>query len=208
MFSDIIWDFDGTLLDTYPWMTISLKRALEEQGVGASEEEILKRLKISFDICMDYYEEKYNIDPVLLRKRYEYYESSLDIKTIKPFPHVKEICKYVIELKGRNFIYTHRDNLTFTLLKNHDMLKYFTEVVTKEQGLRRKPDAEGFLYIINKYNIDKDKALAVGDRELDLLAAMNSGVKSCLFGDNGDNFSCRPDYVIQSIDELVKIISV
>ena len=41
MFTDIIWDFDGTLFDTYPPMTEAFKRALNDLGYDDDEKHIL-----------------------------------------------------------------------------------------------------------------------------------------------------------------------
>lgn len=205
MFKDIIWDFDGTLFDTYPGMSQAFQMALNEQGIEENRENILKRMKISLGDAIEHYVKTFDIDGKELRKRYNFHESRLDIESIYPFPGVKEICEY-IKLKGRNFIYTHRDRITIKLLEHHNMTGDFTDIVTSEHGLKRKPDPEGFLYIINKYKIDKSHSLAIGDRELDLMAAKNSGVKSCLFDGGCVNNSCKADYVIKHMDELYSIL--
>lgn len=49
------------------------------------------------------------------------------------------------------------------------MLQYFTEVITKQYGFKRKPDSEGFMYLIEKYKIDKTTTLVIGDRECKIL---------------------------------------
>lgn len=35
MFKHMIWDFDGTLFDTYPVMTKAALMAIKKQGIGA-----------------------------------------------------------------------------------------------------------------------------------------------------------------------------
>ncbi|WP_084170555.1 HAD hydrolase-like protein [Clostridium algidicarnis] len=47
MFENIIWDFDGTLFDTYSGMVYVFKRALGYNGIEISEDEILKYMKVS-----------------------------------------------------------------------------------------------------------------------------------------------------------------
>jgi phosphoglycolate phosphatase-like HAD superfamily hydrolase len=47
LFENIIWDFDGTLFDTYPGMIYAFKRALGDSGFEVSENEILKYMKVS-----------------------------------------------------------------------------------------------------------------------------------------------------------------
>jgi phosphoglycolate phosphatase-like HAD superfamily hydrolase len=107
---------------------------------------------------------------------------------------------------GRNFIITHRDETISRFINYHEMAELFTEIVMKEHGFKRKPDPEAFTYILEKYNIDKETALAVGDRELDLLAAKNAGIKACLFDMEESDFRDKADYVINFMDELEDII--
>lgn len=49
---NILWDFDGTLFDTYPVYTKILSQVLGEE---ISEEEIYTNLKVSFSHVIDYY---------------------------------------------------------------------------------------------------------------------------------------------------------
>ena len=42
-YESIIWDFDGTLFDTYPGMCRNLKNAMNSIGIQASEEDLMPR---------------------------------------------------------------------------------------------------------------------------------------------------------------------
>lgn len=125
---------------------------------------------------------------------------------VNPFPYAAEVCREIVELGGRNFILTHRGVSTLSFLEYQDMLQYFTEVVTKKYGFKRKPDPESFLYVIDKYNIDKDAALVVGDREYEILGGKAAGIKACLYNTNNVEFTEVPDFEINSLKQLVDII--
>jgi len=47
LYKHIIWDFDGTLFDTYPVMGSIFKKMLEEERIVESLDEILKHMKES-----------------------------------------------------------------------------------------------------------------------------------------------------------------
>lgn len=53
----IIWDFDGTLFDTYPGMVYAFKKALEDSGIEAEAEEIHEKMKVSVSNAISYYKE-------------------------------------------------------------------------------------------------------------------------------------------------------
>jgi FMN phosphatase YigB (HAD superfamily) len=86
------------------------------------------------------------------------------------------------------------------------MQQLFDEVVTIDKGFKRKPDVEGFLYLIDKYHMNKSETLVVGDRDIETIGAKNSGVKSCLYNTNAAAYSGQPDYIINSLQDIIKII--
>ena len=46
-YKNFFWDFDGTLFDTYDFLAISLKKALEEVGIIATVSDIFEKIKVS-----------------------------------------------------------------------------------------------------------------------------------------------------------------
>ena len=66
-------------------------------------------------------------------------------------------------------------------LAGADLTQYFTDVVSAGTTYARKPDPAGNNYLIGTHGLDRDRTLAVGDRELDILAAKNAGIHACLF---------------------------
>lgn len=52
---NIIWDFDGTLVDTYPVMAKSLLKAISELGVKSNYDVVYERLKISLSEAIDFF---------------------------------------------------------------------------------------------------------------------------------------------------------
>lgn len=206
MFSNIIWDFDGTLFDTYPAIAGAFQKALKDVGINQTEVEILKQVRISMTHGINYYRDNFKMNVESFVERYQKYEDEIDEAKVFPFPYADEICRRIVDREGRNYILTHRSKSIFKFLKHHNMLDLFTEVVTKEHGFKRKPDPEAYIYILNKYDISIESALMVGDRELDLTGAKSAGIKSCLFDVCGCDFRHQADYVIGSMKELEKII--
>jgi phosphoglycolate phosphatase-like HAD superfamily hydrolase len=177
LIKNIIWDFDGTLFDTYPGMIYAFKRALKDSGVEISENEILKYMKVSVSNAINHFKENYALSNDFIEK-YVYYEKNLDADKIMPFPFAKEICFEFKKSGGKNYILTHRGNSTFKFLKYHGMLECFEEIGTRHNGFKKKPDPEGFIYFIEKYHMDKGTVLAVGDRDCDILGAKEANIKA------------------------------
>lgn len=209
MINNIIWDFDGTLFDTYPGTVYAFKKALEDVNIMANEEEILKCMKVSASYTIKYFQEKYFVDDETI-KRFISYEKNLEEDKLSPFPHAKEVCEKFKKRGGRNFILTHRGNSTLKLLKYYGMLDLFEEIGTKHNCFKRKPDPEGFFYFYEKYNMDKDNTLAIGDRDCDILGAKGAGMKTCLYNTNGVNIKIEggTDFTISSLEDLYSILEI
>lgn len=206
LIKDIIWDFDGTLFDTYPGTVNSFKRALKDIGIYESYENILKHIKVSEGYAVAHFKELYGLDEIFVDK-YNEYKNDIEIETVRPFPFAVEVCRQFVTSGGRNYILTHRGDSTLKFLQYYGMLDFFTEVITKKYGFKRKPDPEGFEYLIDKYNINKSTALVIGDRECEILGGKAVGVKTCLYNTNNVSLLQTPDFHINSLENLADIIN-
>lgn len=186
---NILWDFDGTLLDTYPVYTDVLYKVLNRQY---GKKEIYQQLKVSFGNAFDYFQ--LTDDQIEEFKRME---GKILPQEAKPFEGVEEVLKFA----STNVIMTHKDRKSVEVfLKYHGMDQYFTEIVSVEDGYPRKPDPASYRYLHEKYTID----LAVGDRELDLILANLLGIKTCMFQGESAIADYRLDHY-QDFFEVIKI---
>ena len=60
-----IWDFDGTLMDTYPNIIRYIKLALSDFGKDADDIEIMKKTAVRIPYAIEYYSELYGIPELL-----------------------------------------------------------------------------------------------------------------------------------------------
>ena len=202
----IIWDFDGTLFNTYPVMVKAFKDVLLKRGYEETGEQILKHMKVSVREAINHYKGFYNLDE---RIGEDYAKNEEDGKASEavPFPFAKEICEGFIVSGGKNFIVTHRSRRSAEkYLKEYSMMSLFTEIVGQENGYKRKPDPEAYHYILNKYSLRPDEVLIVGDREFEAKAAENAGIHCCLFDSNNILRITKTEYYIRDLAELMKIL--
>ena len=79
LFTDYIWDFDGTLFDTYPRISTSFREALRQLGCERPEAEILSAVKMSVRGAANDYARRYNLDAREINRLYHEIESALPI---------------------------------------------------------------------------------------------------------------------------------
>ncbi|ENQ3078137.1 HAD-IA family hydrolase [Bacillus multifaciens] len=175
---NILWDFDGTLVDSYRVFVRMFKRVVEEH---IHEDEIMKHLKISFTHAVKYYGlSQRQIDQILEMER------SVHPSEYQPFPRVEE----VLQRAHRNCIVTH--NSKEEVLR---ILKYYGW----EDGFLKKPNPESYVHMQKKYAIN----FVVGDRELDIIPATKLGITTCSFQNEAIPDA---DYYIDSYHQLLHIL--
>ncbi|MBN2853008.1 MAG: HAD-IA family hydrolase [Clostridia bacterium] len=195
MIKHIIWDFDGTLFNTYPEISLVFQNTLKQFGIEEDRAEILKHLHRSLFQTYQVYVDRYNLDFMALRKTFSLNDEQLTPSNILPFEGVENIIK---SIEGSNFIFTHRGKSTFHYLDYYDYTKYFSEIITREDGYARKPEPDALLYLISKYSLEKESTIYIGDRIIDVQCAKKAGIKSCYFDSHGISIDEKADYTINS----------
>lgn len=181
----ILWDFDGTIMDTYPAYTDILYDILNG---NFTKEEIYQQLKISQSHAMDYFQ-------LTDEQRKEMIEKSRAITNYTPFPYVEN----VLQQAEVNVIMTHMNRASVErILQETDLAKYFTEIVAGDDGFARKPDPAAYVYLHERYELD----YAIGDRELDLIPAKKAGFKTIMFQNDCD----VADYTINDYHHFFDLI--
>lgn len=183
---NILWDFDGTLFNTYPTYTKLLKETLRE---GATEEEALAQLKISFGHAFHFFKLTEEQSRKLMQK-----VRGIKPEEFEPFPGLEEVLK----LAEKNVIMTHKErDDVWKVLKLNKLDHYFSEMVAGDDGYPRKPDPASYEYLHNKYRID----LAIGDRDIDLEPARKLGIGTCAF----QNHKAEADFYLDDYRDFDRI---
>lgn len=166
----ILWDFDGTIFDTYPSIVENIYNSVSnERKHLITLEDVYRLTKVTAGFAMEMLD--FNDEQ---KKRV--YERQYDVVPEKnpPFPYVREVLKQA-EI---NVIMTHKNEKSVTEILNHyGMTSYFAEVVTKDSGFPKKPHPASYRHLHERYAID----IAIGDRQLDLLPASTLGILTCSY---------------------------
>lgn len=180
---NILWDVDGTLFDTYPAITYALSRAINEMGFSIALNVVDGLARQSLEHCMETLSQRFKLDPDLLRERFTKSYRTVDPANQPPFPGVREVCEMIHAGGGLNVIVTHRRiRSTQGLLNAHGMALDFDDIFSVEQGYPHKPDPAMARAALEKYALQPDETLLIGDRELDIQSGRAAGVRTCLFG--------------------------
>lgn len=205
MYKHVIWDFDGTLFDSYHAMALAAKTAMEDQGIYESYDTIMSMMKVSLTHLYNYFKETYYISDTLISS-FNKYKKEFETDGMKPYPYAVEVCRRIHESKRFNHLYTHRGKSAIEYLKKYELYEYFTGLITRESDFKRKPEPEALLYLIEEYKINKSEALMIGDRDIDILAARNAGIDGCYYK-SYPLYDCNiAKYTITDYSQLIKLL--
>ncbi|MCF7917177.1 MAG: HAD family hydrolase [Candidatus Omnitrophica bacterium] len=209
----IIFDLDGTLIDSKEDIIAAVNYTLEKLGndtkpaweitpfIGTGSRDLIKKslgkseddqeLEQAHSIFIHYFR-KHSYDKTVL------------------LPHAREVLDY---LKHNNlFILTNRHkDLAKEALNHFGIYKYFKDIDGGDLDDCRKPSACPVNKFFDMYKIDKNKSIIVGDMDIDIKTGRAAGIYTCGFvsgiGDRKDIESANPDYLINDLIELKKIIT-
>lgn len=207
-YKNFIWDFDGTLFDTYPHMVQSMQRALESLGVDAVWEEVYQCMKKSVPETVGVYAGEWGLNEEELLERYMDIRHQEQRAEQDLYPGAKEVLKAICAEGGHNYIFTHRGQSARNILLNLNMEDLFEEVVTSLEGFPRKPNPAALLYLIKKYKLDPKETIMIGDRMLDIETGENAGISSVLFDPEHYYDGCKVPARVDSMQEMMTFLEV
>ena len=176
-----MWDFDGTLMDTYPAMVGAFRAACRRYGVEVAPDYALNLMKNNLGYCIRTVAEENGLDPVALRAAYDEEENAFPDSAVIPLPGIPETLRALHAMGGRHYLVTHRNGRAWRFLEASGLLELFAGGVTAEDKLPRKPQPDMVQAVLDRYGIDPATAIMIGDRPLDGEAGRNAGILSCMY---------------------------
>lgn len=207
-FETLLWDMDGTLFNTYPPIRQAVIAAFADHNIQVDPVQVAQLLADTFDVCVTTLAAEHGVEPQKIITTYYEYQVLIRPETQPPFPGVAELCLQVIREGGCNLIFTHRKRASLDrFLALYSMGNLFKDTLTVDEGIPRKPDPTGYLTLLERNRVDPAGVLVIGDRDLDILAGVNAGLKTCFFAEadfpGGVSLpATEPDYVVHAYEEL------
>lgn len=209
----IIFDFDGTLVDTLEVIVKTWTVVCENYDLKVPSKEHIKSLMgVSLPkIAEEFGAENININLDDLVKFYKQEFSKYENK-IKLFVGTKSILDQLTKLNIQMHIVSARSSLSLNnIIKYLEIDKYFVYIVGSDDVCSLKPNPEAIFKILQKFDLDTSQVYMVGDAEVDIRMGNSAGVKTvfvtwgALKPDKLKNLNLQTDYIIKHPSELIKI---
>ena len=202
----LIWDLDGTLLDSYDVILDSIEEVSKKHHYPFDRDAVYKEvITYSVNHYLINLADKYRVSFDALKNECTAISRSNRLN-IKAISHAVDTLRLLKEKGISNFVFTHRGVTTVEVLKNTGLYDYFIEIVSSLNGFNRKPDPSGINYLIDKYHLDKANTYYVGDRTIDIECACNAGIKSILYLPR-DGVTIPTGKETYIVDDLIKIVN-
>lgn len=178
-----IFDLDGTLLDSLEDLKESVNEILRRRSypektleqvrsyVGNGLHKLLERSVPGECTGLEL--------EVMYEEFLAYYGEHCNVHTSK----YNGIEKMLMDLRAKGYLLAissnKRNEQVQKLWKEH--LEQLIDLAIGEDpvlGIRKKPEPDEVMFILEKLNVDPSKAIYVGDSEVDIQTAQNSGLKS------------------------------
>lgn len=212
MYSAIIFDLDGTLIDSKEDIIASANFAIQSIGkkpvkvaegiqhVGRGANYLLEKLlpgepsevvKNCHHIFLEYYEQ----NPVIYTKVYEGVPGTLEI--------LKKLPMFVVTNKN--------EKVATIILKKLNLDKYFKKIIGGDTYPHLKPNPFAIEQIVKTYQLKPHELLMVGDTDIDIQFGINAKIKTCRFendfGAMGNSRMAKENFTIKHFKELKQIVN-
>ncbi|MBQ9805601.1 MAG: HAD hydrolase-like protein [Clostridia bacterium] len=204
MIKHLIFDFDGTISDSYPHFSDIFRKYGKEHGLPLPEndEELLRLLLISTKDAFYLLGWNDRIPYPEFQKEFFALQSERAMQ-YQVFPEAKKLLEYATQNGLKCYIYTHSGEVVEKkMLPNMGIDSMITFTINKSMGFPIKPSPDALLFLIDKFSLNPDECMMIGDRPIDAQCGINAGMKGCLWDTYGifENEIC--DVYVRKLEDV------
>lgn len=210
----IIFDMDGTILNTLEDLKNSLNYVLQQAGYQTRTLEEVRtfvgngiRKTIERALPSDIEEEK--VDE-LFSLFMDYYAIHNTDNT-KPYNGVIELLKELKHLGYKTAVVSNKQDSAVKSLCKKFFTGLFDVEIGEKENIAKKPEPDEVNEVLKILNIDRTKSIYIGDSEVDIQTAKNSKMKSIIvdwgFRDRKFLYEHGAEVIVSNPSEILDIIN-
>jgi HAD superfamily hydrolase (TIGR01549 family) len=228
-FKGIIWDLDGTIYDITAAIKKAVDDAIEKYNLTVNRNEVMEEvahlieeiqnypvpkillnsyelLKVNFLEGISFFK-KIRIAIFLFNQFNKYKEAESTI-----FEGIDRLLTFLFNKKFEMAILTNnKSQYAEEVLEKFNLTKFFNTVIGFNDVSEVKPNPEGILKILSKWNINPSEAIFIGDMTTDVDAGKAANVKMvCVasgLAQKGTLQEHQPDILVENTEDLIKLFN-
>lgn len=213
---NFLFDFDGTIADSGDAATLATQACFKDFDLEVLTAETVRYyMGVPIEIFI----------PELVEKQGKHYSAEqfeamydsfrrhygeIEQETTTLFPQMKDTLTALKDAGKKLFIVSSKASTSLKRnLKALGIADLFDDLIGSDQVDHYKPAPDGVLMVIEKYHLDKNESVMIGDAKYDLQMGKAAGVKTC--GCLWDTFDAQllkdenPDFLLEKPIELLNI---
>lgn len=205
----LLFDLDGTLIDSIPLIVSSLRHAVQSVlGIALSDEVLMHNIGKPLIYQLRDFSEEHADELLLVYRKHnaEHHDSQ-----IKAYPGTAESLEVLSEMGYPMGVVTSKAREgAIRGLEVSGLASYFDVLVAYEDTEKHKPEPEPLLYAAELLGVPVEQCIYVGDSEFDMMAAgaCNAIGAAALWGPFPAERVLRPGprYALGSVAELSDLL--
>ena len=189
----IIFDMDGTVLNTLEDLTVSVNYVLSKFNMPDHSEEEYRKffgngIKYALKCAVPEGTSEETIEKMLPLFREHYNEHCLD--RTKPYDGITDLMRRLKAKRYKMAIVSNKIDSAVKELNERFFSEYVTVAIGEKPGIKRKPAPDTVLAALDELDSKKEEAIYIGDSEVDYQTALNSDLPciSVLWGFRDKDF--------------------
>ncbi|MGB3212938.1 MAG: HAD family hydrolase [Desulforhopalus sp.] len=206
VYDSYLFDADGTLFDTVDLICTCFQYVAEKYAGKTMDKKIIIEgigLPLKSQLITHLGSE---LDHDQILDDYLQYQLSIMEESISPFPHVIETLDILKNAGKKLAVVTSRRRFSLEkILQSTGTANYFDVLVTPEDTLRHKPDAEPALKAISLLGAEKTTSVFTGDALYDICSGASAGIDTIFVNWSHAalaSLPVPPTWAIDSLQEL------
>lgn len=209
---NLIFDLDGTLVDSSRTIIACIDYALEQVGTGDSGG-ISPRSLIGMPL-LDIFRSEFAMTQQQAESAIAHYRQHYEFLEQAGSQVYENVDQVLNQLRHNGyFLYiatVKPTSIAEKVLADLELRSYFDGVAGASMGHERRDKRGIIAYALEKFDLDPSQSLMIGDRDQDILGAQANGMPSIAvsygFGSRAELDAAQPDHVVGHSREIVSLL--
>ena len=212
-YSLVIFDLDGTILDTLDDLMISLNFSLRRASLPERSRDEVRHFVGNGILKLIERSVQADTSPEQINSIYEDFTSHYKLHCAdhtRPYKGIPEVLAALNAMEKKTAVISNKADYAVQDLCRHYFKEQFDWVTGEKPGVRKKPMPDAVHTTLEQLNISPRDAIYIGDSEVDIQTAKNADIDCILvswgFRDTDYLYRCGAKRVIDHPQQILQIV--